>query len=525
MRVLFVIQQLGLLLVILSASMLPAAGWSAYDYFRLGSPAEGDALVGLLLSALGGTAIGFLLFRRGRRGRRQFGRKEALLLVALSWVVGAALSAAPFRLWAAFHDFSDGADPAFTQYVNCYFEAMSGLTTTGASTLADIESIPRSLLFWRAFTHWIGGLGIIVLFVAVLPVLGVGGKRLFRFEAPGPKKEGVRPRIRAAAQVLWMIYLGITLAEVLLLRLGGLDWCDSMSHAFATLATGGFSTQNVSITGLGNWKVELIIIVFMFLAGVNFGLYDQLLSGRWREVLRNPELRAYVAIMLVSTVIIAAITLEHAVPLTDGEQVTGFWGPIRHCLFTVVSIQTTTGFCTANFDQWGFPAKLILITLMFVGGCGGSTGGGIKVIRFVILFKVLWAELELVFRPHVVRTVRVGRSTIDPQLRSATLVYFVLIGIVVMLATSMVIWLETPAKIEQMTAGQGKPGDPAATAFSAVVATLNNIGPGLDLVGATRNYAWFTQPTKVLLCVLMALGRLELYAFLVLVLPAFWREE
>jgi trk system potassium uptake protein TrkH len=522
MQLRFVAQQLGLLLLILSACMVPSAAWSIHDFAVQHRPAEEDALVALLLSATVGAVLGTILYRRGREAGAQLRRREALLLVALAWVVGAALSATPFRVWAAFHDFADGADPAFRHSVNCYFEAMSGLTTTGASTLTNIESIPRSLLFWRAFTHWLGGLGIVVLFVAVLPILGVGGKRLFRFEAPGPSKEGVRPRIRAAARVLWAIYMGLTLAEILALKLAGFGWCDAMCHAFATMATGGFSTQNESIAGFANVRAEFIIVFFMILAGVNFGLYDRLLAGRWREVLANPELRAYLGIMLVSALVIAILILPVTFGTTapDDGPVTGWADKARSTLFTVVSIQTTTGFCTADFDEWPFLPKGILIALMFVGGCGGSTGGGIKVIRFVILIKVLWVELETVFRPNVVRTVRVGTSVVDPPLRSATLIYFILIGAVVIVSTAMLIGLETPEKIEGLDHG-----DPASTAFSAVVATLNNIGPGLDLVGPSRNYEWLTSGSKLLLCLLMAMGRLELYAFLVLVRPDFWREK
>lgn len=519
MRPWFVIRQLGLLLLLLSAAMIPTAALSLYDYTYIHQAGEDDALAAFLIAALVGILAGLLLYWHGRRHPRPLGRREALLLVALAWVVGAALAALPFRLWASFHDFVPDEDRAFTSFVNCYFETMSGLTTTGASVLNNFESLPRSLLFWRAFTHWIGGLGIVVLFVAVLPILGVGGKRLFRFEAPGPHKEGVRPRIRAAAQVLWMIYLGITLAEVFALHLAGLGWIDAISHAFATLATGGFSTQNASIAGLGSWKVELIIIVFMFMAGVNFGLYDQLLTGRWRAVVKNPELRAYVGIMAAAFIAISLLLLRQEILTVEETVQTGFWATIRHALFTTVSIQTTTGFCTADFDQWVFPAKAILVMLMFVGGCGGSTGGGIKVIRFVILAKVLWMEMETVFRPNVVRTVCVGTSTVDASLRSATLVYFCLIAIIVIVATTAVVWLETPEKIETLQ------GDPATTAFTAVVATLNNIGPGLDLVGASCNYAWLKKPTKILLCLCMVLGRLELYAFLVLIMPGYWREE
>ncbi len=521
MRYGFVIQELGILLLLLSGAMVPSAAWSAYDYLAYGQqmPGESEAFLALLASALIGVVCGLPLFLKGRIKNTQLGRKEALLLVALAWVVGAALSALPFRMWAFIHDFSDGRDPAFSQFVNCYFEAMSGLTTTGASILNNVESIPRSLLFWRAFTHWIGGLGIVVLFVAVLPILGVGGKRLFRFEAPGPKKEGVRPRIRAAAQVLWMIYLGITVAEVLALRVAGVGWFDSLTHAFATLATGGFSTYNGSISALGGWSVQLIIILFMFMAGVNFGLYDAVVSGRWRELFRNPELRAYVGSIAAATAVITLLTYGHQIILTTEGSVSGFWGRLRHCLFTVVSIHTTTGFCTADFDLWSFPVQAILLLLMFVGGCGGSTGGGVKVMRFVMLAKILRAELETIFRPHVVRTVRVGQAIVDPPMRSGVLIYFLLIGLIVIVSTGLFIWIETPEKLDSDS------WDAATTAFSAVVANLNNIGPGLDRVGATMNYSWLKPGTKALLCVLMAMGRLELYAFLVLMVPGFWREE
>ncbi len=521
MRFRQVIRQLGLLLLLQSAAMLPSGIWALYDHYANPMVHNADeAAIALFTAASIGAVLSGVMIFLGKTSENILGRREAMLLVALTWVVGAALAALPFRLWAGFHDFADGADPAFQSYTRCYFEAMSGLTTTGASVLSDIESLPRSLLLWRSFTHWIGGLGIVVLFVAVLPLLGVGGKRLFRSETPGPKKEGVRPRIRAAAQVLWIIYTGITLVQVVALRLAGMGWCDALSHAFATLATGGFSTDNTSIAGFHSIPIELIVIVFMFLAGVNFGLYDRLIHGRWREVLHDPELRAYAGIILLATLFIFLITYVQPMPTIDADDPSdpGFLMRLRHCLFTVVSIQTTTGFCTADFDQWAFPAKALLVSLMFVGGCAGSTGGGVKVIRFVVLAKVLLAEIEAVFRPHVVRTVRVGHGVIEPSLRSATLVYFVLIGLIVVSATGAMVWLEGE-HIRSLG------GDDAVTSFTTVVATLNNIGPGLDLVGASQNYAFYHPPTLLMLSMLMALGRLELFAFLVLLTPSFWREE
>lgn len=522
MRYRLVLHQLGLLLLLQSAAMLPSGFWAMYDHFaHIGLHQADESAMALLASAAIGAMVSGGLIVVGRTSKKIPGRREALLLVALTWIVGAALSAMPYRIWAGIHDFSDQADPAFQSYVKCYFEAMSGLTTTGATVLTDIESLPRTLLLWRAFTQWIGGLGIVVLFVAVLPLLGVGGKRLFRSEAPGPKKEGVRPRIRAAAQVLWILYTGMTVVQILALRIAGLGWCDAFSHAFTTLSTGGFSTSNSSIAGLHSLPIELIIIVFMLLAAVNFGLYDKLIHGKWREVVKDPELGAYAGIMLVATVFILAATYGDPMATVENPELDttpGFWTHVRYSLFTVVSLQTTTGFCTVDFDQWDYAARAVLVGLMFVGGCAGSTAGGIKVIRFVVLAKVLLAELEAVFRPHVIRPVRVGHSVIEPPLRSATLVYFLLVGAIVIAGTSFLIWMEGDAI---RAAG----GDDALTCFSTVAATLNNIGPGLDLVGASKNYAFFQQPTLVVLSLLMAMGRLELFAFLVLLVPGFWRDE
>lgn len=519
MRLRVVCRQLGLLLLLMSACMLPSAAGAGYYHFAYHRPDSGQPFAAMLISAGIGTALSLLLlFWSGRAANQPIGRREALLLVALTWVAGAALAAMPFRIWAAIA--GPGDDPAFGSYLNCYFEAMSGLTTTGSSVLSRIESIPRSLLLWRAFIQWLGGLGIVVLFVAVLPILGVGGKRMFRFETPGPKKEGVRPRIRAAAQILWLIYVALTVAEIGALRLAGLGWFDATCHGFTTMATGGFSNYTTSVSGMGHWRFELIVVLFMFLAAVNFGLYDQLLSGRWRLVLRNPELRAYAGIVLGATLVVFLLTLSQPMPTVVADQVDeGILAKLRHSLFTVVSLQTTTGFCTADYDHWSFPAQCVLIALMFVGGCAGSTGGGIKVIRLVVLAKVLVAELEAAFRPNVIRTVRVGSSIVEPQMRSATLLYFVVIGLIVISSTVLVLTFETPSHPATPVAHA------CATAFSAVAATLNNIGPGLDVVGPTGNYAGLTAGTKVVLCALMALGRLELYAFLVLLVPSFWREE
>ncbi len=502
-----VVRQVGMLVLVLSAVIFAIALFSAADWAS-GYAEEREACIALLLAAGIGASLGGAAWRWGGAGG-ELGRREALLLVACSWFIGAALAAAPYRLWAAFAPPDAGAGRSdFSSSIGCYFEAMSGLTTTGATTLTAIGTVPRSLVLWRATTHWLGGLGIIVLFVAVLPTLGVGGRRIFRVESPGPTPEGVRPRIQDAARVLWLIYSGLTLVQIIALWLCGMTLFESVCHTFATLATGGFSTADASIAAYPSHALHLVIIVFMLLAGVNFGLYHHVILGRWQRVLRDAELRAYVAIMAVAIVALTVICLvvRPASMIDQSPAVI-----VRDVAFQVVSIQTTTGFCTADFDGWGPTAKAILVALMFVGGSAGSTGGGIKVIRVIIAAKVAAADLEQGFRPNVVRTLRVGGQAVDAEMKLSTLVY--VMGIFACCAVGGLALLV----IEQSN------GIDPTTAFTAAAATLNNIGPGLGLAGATQNYAWFSDSSKVVMCLLMAVGRLELFAVAVLFSPAFWK--
>ena len=516
----FVARQLGLLMLVLSLSILAVAGWSGLEW-SWGDALEAAAFQAFLEAVGVGLVIALILWRWGREADDFLGRHEALLLVALSWLIGAALAALPFFLWAHLHTIHVATDGGtqytphpFESFVSCYFEAMSGLTTTGATVLSDIEAIPRSLLLWRSVTHWLGGLGIVVLFVAVLPTLGVGGKKLFRVETTGPTSQGVRPRIRETARLLWLIYLGLTVAEVLALKMCGMDWYESVCHTFATLATGGFSTRNASVGQYHSVAIDVVIIVFMILAGVNFGLYYQLIRRRFHSVWTDPELRLYLGIIVVATIIISCSLIGQSIVTTDGTRHDPSTGQaIRYGLFQVVSIQTTTGYCTANFEYWGFIAKTTLIVLMFVGGSAGSTGGGIKVIRCLIAFKVMLAEVERVFNPNVVRTIKVGKSTIDPEVRLGTLVYVLGIGALFLIGAILVMLFEPAGQID------------FTTAATASIATLNNIGPGLARVGAVENYGWFSAPSKLVFCLLMALGRLEVYAIFVLFIPRFWRGE
>ena len=505
-----VLHHFSLLVLGLSLLLLVMAGWSALSVYHC-DPAEPRALAALLIATATGFALGGICWLGTRKASRAVGRREALLLVAASWLLGAALAALPFWVWAHLTPAEHGPHP-FDSFVNCYFESMSGLTTTGATILPQIRTVPRSLLLWRAMTQWLGGLGIVVLFVAVLPSLGVGGKKLFRVEAPGPEPEGVRPHIRETARVLWLIYVGLTIAETLSLRIAGMNWFDAVCHTFTTLATGGFSTSDASVGGYNSAAIDIIIIVFMISAGVNFGLYYQLIRGRLKSVWQDTELRGYFAILLVGSVVVAASIQGHQLVTTAGttyDTTTGH--AVLFGAFQTVSMQTTTGFCTADFHQWPLLARSVLMLWMLIGASAGSTGGGIKVIRVLVCFKVLLSEIERVFRPNVVRPVKIGTTTMDADLKLGTLAYTLGILILFALGTGFLTVLEPPDHIDFMTAA------------SASIATLCNIGPGLGMVGAVENYAWFTDGSKIVMSLLMALGRLEVFAIIVLFVPRFWR--
>ena len=515
----FVVSRLGLLGCLLSAVLLlvPAL-FVGIDAWQRQS-VNPDAAAAMFLTGLGGLLVGGVTWYFSRRGSRFLGRKEALLLVSAGWILGALLAAFPFWIWAHFHFNTNQAHP-FHSLLNCYFESMSGLTTTGATVLSDIESIPNSLLLWRSITHWLGGLGIVVLFVAVLPGLGVGGKRLFQIESPGPAPEGLQPHIRETARWLWFIYLGLTVAEIAALWLfTPMSGFHAICHTFATLATGGFSTMNASIGAYYRTPaVDIIVITFMVLAGINFGLYYRLCRGKLGPVLRDVELRVYFAVLAAGVLLVCGAVAISSEPvfLTTGKPVPSSIGEsLRQSLFTTVSLQTTTGFCTADFDRWPFFAKTVLILLMFVGGSSGSTAGGIKIIRIWVAFKVLCAEIEHVFRPYVVRPVRIGLSVIDSEMRLSVVVY--VLGIVLLFGVG------TVAIVLAEECNHTSNCD-FTTAATASLATLCNVGPGLAGVGPVVNYDWFSAPSKFVMCLLMLLGRLEVFTILVLFSRTFWRK-
>lgn len=515
----FVARQLGLLLVVMSVTM---AATMSYEFILIWTDqfdrGEADAARALGISTAIGALLGGVIWFFTRKHDKDWAlaRREALLLVATSWVLGAALAAMPFLLWAQLGTSPEGHP--FRSFSACYFEAMSGLSTTGATVLggdnAKIADLPKGLLLWRSLTHWLGGLGIVVLFVAVLPMVGTAGKKMFSVESTADKG-GVRPRITETARVLWLIYFGLTVACILLLRATGvMNWFEAINHAFSVMGTGGLSTNDASIGGYNSVAVDLIITVFMILAGVNFVVYFHIVQRRWNAVRDDVELRIYLALKILVSIVIALNLIGVSYKTTAGTDVsTGFFTALRYASFQTASLQTGTGFCTADYDAWPMLSVTLLMGLMLIGGCGGSTAGGLKVFRFWVLMKVLFAALERAFRPNVVRPIKVGKTLIEDETKLAALVYFAMLILLTALGTMLTLLIEEPNAIDVQTAA------------SASYASLMNVGPGLHRVGATQNFGWMQPATLWVQSALMCLGRLEVYALLVLLVPRFWRGD
>ncbi|NND96788.1 MAG: TrkH family potassium uptake protein [Pirellulaceae bacterium] len=493
----------------------------------------------LLLSMAISMIIGGVMLFIGRRGRHgTLYQKEAMAIVGLSWVLATVLGALPFYLsGTSLRADANGVGQSVT-FIEAMFESQSGFSTTGATILTDLESpdlVPHCILFWRSWTHFLGGLGIVVLFVAILGQ-GSAGKAMVRAEMPGPSKEGAMPRIQKTALAFAGIYITLNIVLTLIYMIEGMTLFDALCHAFGTMATGGFSTYNRSLGGFDSALIESTTILFMVLAGTNFTLlYLTCLAGP-TKLLEDVEFRAYIGIILAVTVGVIFFGMMH-----DDDGFGSFGSSLRYGLFQVVSVITTTGYGTADFDGWNNFGRGILLLLMFVGGCAGSTGGGMKVIRHVLFYKILRSEIELAHRPRVVRLLQIGGSTVDdPNLTRGIVVYFCMILAIFVFSWLLLITFEPDSTwgvaedlslTSQLVADQQPDADKQGTldeklldSASAVAATLNNIGPGLGVVGATENYANFSQGAKLLFVWLMMLGRVEVFSVLVLVFPSFWRR-
>ena len=429
--------------------------------------------------------IGFLT-----RGDINLSRRDGFGVVVFGWLSATLFGSLPYIF--------SGVIP---HPVSAMFETMSGFTTTGASVLSNLEELPRGILFWRSLTHWFGGMGVLVLCVAILPFLGVGGMQIYRAEMPGPSKDRLTPRITTTAKLLWGVYALLTLAEALLLKfVGRMDWFDAFCHTFGTMATGGFSTRSASIGAFDSIAVDTIVIVFMFMAGINFSLHYHALTGKAGRYFRDPEFRFY-SLFLLGAILFITVNIRLSGFSSIGKC-------FRDAAFTATSVMTTTGFCTADFDQWPNASRLLLVMMMFMGGCAGSTGGGMKIVRIYIMFKKMIRELKLFMRPSAVIQVKLGGKTVEQEIISHISAFFA-IFVLIFAAGSFVMTFFTP-NLE--------------TAATSVIATLGNIGPGLNAVGATQNYAGIPPAGQGILTVFMLLGRLELYTVLILFLPSFWKK-
>ncbi len=451
-----------------------------------------------------------LVFTRKKICDKKMYRKEAIAVVSLGWFLCGILGALPYIFSGVLSSLYDNW---FGLCGAAVFESISGFTTTGASIFPAPEELPRAILFWRSLTHWLGGMGIVVLFVAVLGQTGSGAKHMVVSEVPGPTDESLKPRISSAALLLWKIYVAISAAEVVCLMFQGMDLFESLCHTFGTMATGGFSTLNGSIGQYNNLGFEITIIVFMLLAGTSFNLYAILLTGNWRKVIGNRELQVYLLIVL------GAVALLTTDVLLNGPDHYGPGKALRDSGFQAVSIMTTTGYCTADFNAWPDLSRWLLFLLMFVGGCAGSTGGGIKVIRVILFVKIIVLEIAGTFRPRAVRTLKIGGKALDKNVRRNVTAYIGIVLMIFLVSTLFLLVLHNGCCVET-----DKQID-LETAFTSVAATMNNIGPGLNRVGATENYAFFSTPAKIFLSFLMILGRLEIMVILCLFLPSFWKKQ
>lgn len=481
MRIRVVLHYLGLLLALIGFSMLFPLAWSLY--YR-----EPDSLAFVISFGIT-VGSGLLLWELTPAAPGRLSRREAIALVAGIWVLASAFGALPYLLAGTFQG-----------YLNAWFEAVSGFTTTGATVLGNIEGQPHGILFWRSFTQWLGGMGIIMLFVAFFPVLGIGAAYLVEAEMPGPKAERVTPRMRDTAKNLWFLYLGFSALEAGSLYLAGMPLFDALTVTLSTMPTGGFTPTNASIAAYHSPLIEGIVMLFMVLAGVNFSLYYFLFWKRQPSSLwGNPELRLYLSLILGATLFISLYLMK--------DMGLSIEQAFRYGGFQTISIMTTTGFVTANFDAWPAFCRGALPILMIIGACAGSTGGALKVIRVLVLSKYTFRQIFLAFSPRAVIPLRVGKSILSEAIISgilslATLYITILVGGFLVVSAL---------------------GLDQVTALSSVAACLGNVGPGLGLVGPMRNYALIPPLGKGVLMFCMLAGRLELFTVLALFSPSFWK--
>ena len=465
---------------------------------------ESNAISGILNAGIISVFIGFLLFFFNKPTDTNIQKKEGYLIVTLGWLTLTLTGMLPYLF--------SGAIPNIT---DAFFETVSGYSTTGSTILTDIEATDKGILFWRSATHWIGGMGIIVLTIAILPLLGIGGMQLFLAEAPGPSADKLHPRITDTAKRLWLIYVSLTLTEFLLLKLAGMTWFDAINHAMSTMSTGGFSTKATSIAHYnGNPAIQYIIIFFMFVAGTNFVLTYFALKGKFKRITESEEFRYYAFAVLGTATIITIIILFfqdpnlHTVlahPKVFGETESA----IRHALFQVISVVTTTGFVSADFTMWSYFATGTFFALFFLGGSAGSTSGGVKVVRHIIMLKNSFLEFKKTLHPNAIIPVRYDGKSVSHTIVFNILSFFIIYMFIFIFGSVILTFM----------------GMDFTSAIGAAASSLGNIGPAIGTVSPVDNFAHLTAPAKWFCGFLMLVGRLELFTVLILFSPSFWRKN
>jgi trk system potassium uptake protein len=437
------------------------------------------------------TAAGFITFILTRGPHATYlGKREGIAIVSIGWTTICAFGALPFYIDAT----------CCISFVDALFESVSGFTTTGASILTNIEPLSKGLLFWRSLIQWVGGMGIIVLSIAILPFIGVGGMQLYKAEIPSPVPDKLKPRIQDTAMILWKVYALFSLLEVFLLLIGGMDLFDAVCHTLTTMPTGGFSPKNASIGHYNSAFIDAVIIVFMVIAGVNFSLHYKLLLGRPLDVWRDSEFRFYIGTLLILIVLVTF----NIYGTVYGELGQAF----RYGAFQVVSLLTTTGYATADYEKWPVMSQLILLLVMFLGASAGSTGGGMKCLRIMLCIKHCYNEVFLLVHPHAVTHIKVAGKTVPADVMRSVLGFLALyVGLFILCSILLAAM-----------------GLDSMTSVAAVAATIGNIGPGFGMVGPTGNYAEIPFLGKWILIWCMLLGRLEIFTVIILFVPEFWRK-
>lgn len=510
----------GVLLILCSLFMflcLPVGYWY-----------QEESLQHLLVSAVFTLLVGGVLFFTTRNAEKNIKKREGYLIVAMGWLSMVLFGALPYYISGHFlpEAVLAGNDLSFT---NALFESTSGFTTTGATILTNIEAMPKSILFWRSLTHWIGGMGIIVLTIAILPILGIGGMQLFVAEAPGISANKLHPRITETAKRLWYIYLFLTLLMSLFLWLAGMNYFDAINHALSTLSTGGFSTKNASVAYWNNRPlIQYIIILFMFIAGTNFVLNYFMLKGQFKKVFKNNEFRVYSAVVFTVTIVTtmavyffvepshSSIVHYALEPNGIGGERHSMEGSLRHSLFQVLAILTTTGFVSADFSQWLPVLSVIFFALMFVGGSAGSTSGGIKIVRHLILIKSSYTEFKRLLHPNAIIPVKYNGKMVKPEIIQNVLAFFMIY---------MLIFIFGSVIMSLLDGGLTPDYNSFISSIGVTASSLGNVGPAFGKYSPVDSYAGMTVAAKWFASFLMLLGRLELFTLLILMTPFFWRNN